>query len=351
MPQDLGFTVPFPSRSNPAAPASRAHNLAWARRHGLLRSPRAERRYLYSQVAEFAAHAYPDAGADDLDLAFDLMGWFFLFDDQFDIPDPRHLREATAACQEHLLVVAHPDTPVRATRPTARAFADCWHRMCQGTSPLWQARTAHAWMDYFTAQLTEIADRNDEGHLDYDTHLARRRRTIGITPSLCLSERIDRLRVPDIAWHSTHLNGLRRAAIDQVIGVNEIFSLEKEEEHAAPNLVHDLMRLHGHTRQEAVHHVRDMADERMRQFVELHDRTPHWCVAQGLAPDETRAVTRYTELVAVWVRGNYDWHRTARRYTTTSTGRGPRHLGALTTEDLSAPRERRRPSTTLRPRT
>jgi hypothetical protein len=51
----------------------------WCHRFGLLTTPGAEQRYLFSQVA---AHVYPDASPDGLDLGFGLMGWFFPFDDQ-----------------------------------------------------------------------------------------------------------------------------------------------------------------------------------------------------------------------------------------------------------------------------
>ncbi|GAA1961795.1 terpene synthase family protein [Kitasatospora viridis] len=341
MPQDVEFEVPFPSRTSPHAAAARARNLTWAHRYGLLGSAEAEQRYRFSQVAECGSYCYLDVAGDDLDLLFDVMGWFFLFDDQFETRCPQRIAKATAACQEHILVVSSPPgAPALATRPTAVAFADCWRRMCEGTTPRWRARTAHAWVDYFTGQLAEVADGLSRQELDFETHLARRRQTIGVFPSLCLAERTGHLDVPDLAWHSTHLKQMQQAAVDQVICVNEVFSLEKEEAHGSPNLIHDLMRQRGYDRVWAIHYMRDLADRRMQEFVALDQQLPQLCERLCLTETESRAVVRYSQLVGYWLRGNYDWHRATGRYRQVSTVQGGKeYLGALTTEDLSTPKD------------
>lgn len=75
MPRDMEFSVPFPVRVNPHLAAARECNLDWARNRGAVTGDEAAGRYLSSHVADLAAYFYPDIGAEDLHLTYDLMGW------------------------------------------------------------------------------------------------------------------------------------------------------------------------------------------------------------------------------------------------------------------------------------
>jgi hypothetical protein len=191
-------------------------------------------------------------------------------------------------------------------------------------------------VEYLTGQLNEVADRYADPGLGYQNHRRIRHRTIGVGPSLCLAERVARLDVPDLAWHSSHLEQMRLLAVDHVIAVNEVYSLEKEEAQNAPNLVRFLMREQALSRGAAIRRLHDEADERFRQYTELEHALPRLCKGLGLSEAEADTVRRYAGAISAWVRGNYEWHRAAGRYKTAAAEAHAAHVGALNTEDLSS---------------
>jgi len=349
MPDNIAFTIPFPPRVNPDRVAASQRNLRWARNHGLITGQQSEQRYLKSQVAEFGAYAYPDASGADLDLVYDVMGWFFLFDDQFAAVTEDRMAEATAACLDHIAVVcAIPRDTTTGHRPIVEAFADCWRRMCHQASPQWRARAAHNWLSYFTGQLAEIADGRSNAESSYTDQLRTRLKTIGVEPSLCLAERVGGHEVPAIAWYSSLLQRIRNAAVRNVIAVNEVFSLGKEEAHGEPNLALTLMHERSCTRTEAVEMLRDLADLNVQQLVDLQQRVPRLCQDLRLDQHSARAVAQHVQAICTWVRGNYDWHQACGRYQPVPSGRqgGGHEFVALNTEDLSSLRTPDRDPTT-----
>ncbi|MFI1864680.1 terpene synthase family protein [Streptomyces jumonjinensis] len=189
--QEIEFAVPIPSRVSPDLTRARARHLRWVRDAGLVGGGEARRRYEFSRVADIAAHGFPDATGEDLDLCFDLLGWMFLFDDQFDADDGREADAPTVCGQLTDLLRGEP--PEHGTPPPiVTAFADCWQRMGTGMSRAWLGRSVHDWVDYLAGRPTKIADRAHGATLDPAAHLRARRRTIGCRPVLALAERVER---------------------------------------------------------------------------------------------------------------------------------------------------------------
>ncbi|MFI5887899.1 pentalenene synthase [Streptomyces sp. NPDC051554] len=326
MPQDIEFMVPMESRVSPEMDRARTRHMAWVRVAGLVRSEEALGRYEFSRVADSAAYGFPEATGEDLDLCFDLLGWFFLFDDQFDAQDGR-TGDALAACQEltDLLRSGSPETAVSA--PVVAAFMDCWQRMSAGMSDEWRRRTVHDWVDYLAGWPTKIADRVHGVLLDPASHLRARRRTIGVRPLLALAERVGHFEVPPLAWCSSHLDGMRIAACDAIIAMNEIHSFEKDRAGGHPNLVLSLMGHRGHSQDEAVRQVRETVRLSVESFLELRSGLPHLSrVLGGGAPE----LDRYADAHAAWIRGYHDWGQAAPRYTARD------HPGDLGLENLVA---------------
>ena len=87
MPQDVDFHIPLPGRQSPDHARADAEQLAWPRSLGLIRSEAAAERHLRGGYADLASRFYPHATGADLDLGVDLMSWFFLFDDLFELSD------------------------------------------------------------------------------------------------------------------------------------------------------------------------------------------------------------------------------------------------------------------------
>ncbi|MFB7911527.1 pentalenene synthase [Kitasatospora sp. NPDC056076] len=328
MPQDVEFTVPLESRVSPDLPRARRHHLAWVRESGLLHGEDALRRYASSRVADSAAYGFPYAAGADLDLCFDLLGWLYLLDNHFDDhfdgrldgrlddgsgarPAAARTEDAVALCQDLVDHLRYGTRPGAGAAPAVAAFADCWQRMGQGMSQEWRRRTAHDWVDYLAGWPTKIADRVLGVLPDPAAHLRARRRTIGLRPLLALAERAGHYEVPLPAWCSSHLEGMRIAACDAIIAMNEVHALERDEAAGRPNLVLSLMRHQGRARPEALREVGGTARRSVETFLQLR---------AGLAQLErdlggrVPELARYADAHAAWIRGYHDWGRTAPCY-------------------------------------
>ncbi|MFE5301965.1 pentalenene synthase [Streptomyces sp. NPDC056632] len=341
MPLESVFEVPFQCIVNPQASEARPRNLEWTRRRGLIGGPGSEKRFLFSEVAEVAAYSYPDARGEDLDLAYDLMGWFFLFDDQFDVPVGQEPLSAIAACEALIAFLHQPSSPPPVSPPAAPivgAFADTWLRMSQGMSDAWCRRTVHAWVDYLTGNLTEAADRRGAFQPPSDVRLLLRRKTIGIRPSLALAERLGRYEVPPEAYHSSHLEAMRLITIDVVVLMNEVFSLPVDEARGDPNLVTCLMNEDGLSRQQAVQRLTDQASEALDAFSALEKASGLLCRRLALRPTGADAVVQYIDAMRAWMSGSLEWHKTCGRYSARAVEQAaPDKPGYLNTVELSRP--------------
>ncbi|GHD80084.1 hypothetical protein GCM10010336_63240 [Streptomyces goshikiensis] len=344
MPRQVDFTIPISSWTTPELAAARERNLRWARRMGLVSSDEAERRYLFSQVADIAAYSYPDAEGEDLDLAFDVNGWFFLFDDQFDVPRGQWPQAATV-CEE-LIDLLHrpPGTPPPVSSPLADAFADVWQRMAHGMSRRWQERTAHHWMEYLAANLTEAVDRRAGMVPDSEEWMRLRRKVIGVRPSIDVCERVGHFEVPAPLVYSTAMESAREIVTDVIILINEVYSLENDEARDAPNLVRCLMHEQGRTRPEAIDELRKRADAQIERLAYVRRQITPLGQRLGLPHPAQEAADRYIHAISAYMRGIYDWHRLAGRYTAqVAQLASPATTGYLNVENLATSADRPAP--------
>ncbi|MEU1259999.1 pentalenene synthase [Streptomyces chartreusis] len=315
MPQNVTIELPIPPRQNPGLAAARERNLEWMRRQELVMGDSAARRYVFSAVADLAAFSYPDVDGEDLDLAFDTMGWFFLFDDLFDVPERHEADEAVAVCKRLLVLVSRPSPQVADhDAPLVRAFADIWRRAKISMSEEWQLRAARNWADYLTGNLTEEIDRRTWVPQDFATRMRVGHRTLGLIPSLDLAERVGHFEIPQIIWHSSHLDSMRRASVHAVKLINEVMSLENDDARGDPNLVHSLMRERNCSRQEAIRLAVVLVQTAVSQLFEQVQRIPRFCSRLGLTSAESEMVQRYAVAMFTWIRGSYDWSRINGRY-------------------------------------
>ncbi|MER5820772.1 pentalenene synthase [Streptomyces mirabilis] len=332
----MTFDISISPWTSPELAAAQERNLQWARRMGLVDGAEAERRYLFSQVADVAAYSYPDAQGDDLDLAFDVNGWFFLFDDQFDVPAGEY-PPAVSVCEKLIdLLRLPPGTSPPSSSPLADAYVDVWRRMAEGMSRRWQERTARHWMDYLAANLTEAADRRAGIVPDSGEWMRLRRKVIGVRPSIDVCERVGHFEVPEPAVHSTAVESAREVVTDVIILINEVYSLENDEARDAPNLVLCLMRERHCTEQEAIDELRRRAAAQLGRLSHVRRRIPHLCRPLGLSGTAQVATDRYIDAISAYMRGIYDWHRLAGRYTPEVSGRAsPDTAGYLNVSNLA----------------
>jgi Terpene synthase family 2, C-terminal metal binding len=162
------------------------------------------------KLAEAAAFFYPDATPEGLDLAADLMGWYFPpFDDQFDGELGRDPRRAAEICA-HLIAILNlsEGAQLPASYPVTAGFANLWWRSCRGMSNDWRQRAAHHWKKYLTGQLGEVVNRCYGRILDAVSCLRQRIATTSMwfwSPLVPqpFQDRLAKLR--SLAWSSSRL--------------------------------------------------------------------------------------------------------------------------------------------------
>jgi hypothetical protein len=313
------LTVPFTPRLNPAAERSRQHTLRWLRRFRMLEDSSAVMEYDALRLERLMAYFYPDASPHDLDLAADLNGWFFVFDDQFDGELGRRPDEVTAVV-EAVVGTMYEDGPLPLSplTPLTAGFRDIWVRSIAGTPALWQHRFRTHWRAYLRAYRWEARNRTGAGLPPLQEFLRGRRESIGVQPCLDFLERCGGYALPGALHTGFPLAEMRRITADVVIFVNDIVSLDKELAVGDVNnsvivLRHDL----GCGLEEAVRRIAATSDSRVARFRHLAAGLPTALEASGVPSLVREQVMRYVSGMRNLMRGTLEWSLETTRYDTT----------------------------------
>ncbi|MFI7359015.1 terpene cyclase [Streptomyces avidinii] len=316
MPQDIDFDLPPASRVSPDLEGARRRNLEWVRRTGLVRGDRSLDWYASWDMPRLAALGYPHARGAALDLCADAMGFFFVFDDQFDGPLGRDPAQTARVCQQ-LIDIVHGAPAGPGADACSRAFADVWARSTRGAHPAWTARTAHEWEYYFASHPHEAIGRLRGAPADMETYLQVRRGIAATDLPLSLGERAADITVPAAAFHAPQLRIMRQAAIDVTFMCNDVYSLEKEEARGdMDNLVLVLQHTRSLSRDEAVTAARNEVDRRIGRFRELAGQLPALCARLELSDGDRAAVSSYIGVMTAWMSGYHAWQTETLRYRT-----------------------------------
>ncbi|MER5642020.1 terpene cyclase [Kitasatospora sp. NPDC002227] len=313
MSDDTYLELPFPHRRSQHHPLAAQHHREWLQRHRDLAAGTADLDYAHWEIAELAALSYPDCSPADLGLAADLLGFYFLFDDQFDGPLGRHPRRIARLCDKlgAILHGARPD----GTSPVERAFADLWRRSQQGMSARWRARTAYDWEWYFASHAAEAAGRNSGQLPDRQGYLMLRRGTAAMETVFDMVERLGRFEVPQAVLHHPLLRQMRQLAADIPSLTNDVRSFPLE----APrgdvcNLVLIAQRERACSVEEAGAVVLDEAQRMADRFFELKAELPDAYEWLELDPADRATAQRYADGLASWLAGYLHWERNTGRY-------------------------------------
>jgi len=319
VPQDVVFNIPFQERYNPDNAAAEQHNLGWLRQHKMLVDPAAVTMYTSWGMADLAARCWPDATVDDLGLSVDLKSFYFLFDDQFDGPHGTDPAQVAAVCQQ-LIDIVHHIPGVVPRSPVTTAFADLWARSCVGMSAHWIARTAYDWERYFASYSYEAINRRSHMIPTMDYYLAVRRGSAATESVIDMVERLNRIEVPPIAFHSAPLRLMRQVAADVPFFCNDVYSYEKE---AARGDVYNMIAVFCNERQYSVRaateEIQRLVARQVDQFCCLRDQVPQMVKDLALPEQQRRCVRRYVSGLEDWLRGHNDWMTRTIRYRTTGT--------------------------------
>ncbi|WP_329052947.1 hypothetical protein OG738_09595 [Amycolatopsis sp. NBC_01488] len=314
MPQDVRFDIPIPARCNPHEAEAEQHNLQWLLYHRMLADPDAVTLYRSWGMANLAARCWPDADVDDLGLTVDLKSFYFLFDDQFDGPQGEVPSNVAAVCRE-LIDIVHQAPGAASRYPVAKAFADLWARSRVGMSRSWVARTAHDWERYFASYSHEAVNRRSQVVPTMDDYLAIRRGSAATESVTDMVERLNRVEVPPVAFHSPQLRLMRQIAADVPFICNDVYSYEKETARGdVYNLVTVLCRQRRYSVSEAVDEIQAVVAEQIRRFLQLRGEVPYMLDEVGIVGTHRLHVLRYIEGLGDWLRGHNDWMSSTARY-------------------------------------
>ncbi|MGW4895941.1 terpene synthase family protein [Kitasatospora sp. NPDC004240] len=314
MSDERSLQIPFPHRRNLHGPYATTLHRDWLDRHPLIADPD-HPAYAHWEVVELAALGYPDAGPEELALAADLMGFYFLFDDQFDGPLGRRPAEVTPICGRLIEVLhgARPD-PSSAVQT---AFADLWERSARGMPARWQARAAYNWEWYLASHPAEAAGRISERPPDRNGYLVLRRGTAAMETIFDMVERLGRFEVPPGVFHHPVLRQLRQLAADIPSLSNDVRSFPLEAPRGdVNNLVMIVQRERGCSAEEACAVVLAEAQLMVDRCHELYAELPAVHRGLGLSRVERIVAQRYADGLLTWLAGYLRWERRTGRYRT-----------------------------------
>ncbi|MCB5168783.1 terpene cyclase [Streptomyces bambusae] len=305
--------LPFPERVSPDADRARRRSLGWMRDRALL-SERDLAAYDVLRLDQLAARAYPFATGASLDLMTDWMGWYFVFDDQFDSPlgrDPARVAEIAAATVEVMDGGPRSGPP----DPLKDAFRELWERSVVGMSPGWRQRHRASWTRFIGGYAGEAADRDAPGPPAPARYMAVRRATIGTDSCFDLVERLTGLEVPAEVRRSARLTRMADLSSEVVALTNDLASLGKElasgEFH---NIVPVLQSATGCTAEEAAAEAVRMVAVRVAEFRTLAAGIPELCHEYRLTDEDEEAVRTLVRCMEDWMRATRDWSLLTGRY-------------------------------------
>ncbi|GAB1817766.1 terpene synthase family protein [Herbidospora sp. RD11066] len=317
------FYRPWPPRLNPHVEEARAHNRAWAARHGLIDEGTWDAATADSiDLALFAAYCFPDATPARLDLLTDWYFWGFYFDDWF----LRHYKSsgdvagaAAWLAEVRAFMPADLARPVpEAADPVQATLAELWARTVPGTTEEWRRRfgdNTFAQMDDAFWELGNLAAGRVPNPIDY----LERRRGAGAGRWVAdLIELVNGTPLPDHVWASRPVQVMRDTFTDAQVLLNDVFSYQRETEHEGElnNFVLVLREFLGMTPQEAADATNDLLTSRLLQFestllTELPDLP--------LTPAERVAVLNVARSLQDANAGSHEWHLRSSRYMNEAT--------------------------------
>nr|BEK69726.1 hypothetical protein KPHV_69530 [Kitasatospora purpeofusca] len=312
MSDDTSLQIPFPYRRSAHGPYATELHRTWLTRHPLLADP-THPSYAHWEVVDLAALGYPDAGPDELALAADLMGFYFLFDDQFDGPLGRRPAEVAPIC-DRLVAVLHGARPDRDS-PVETAFADLWERSVQGMPARWQARAAYNWEYYLASHPAEAAGRISPRPPDRAGYQVLRRGTAAMETIFDMVERLGHFEVPPAVLHHPVLRQIRQLAADIPSLTNDVRSFPLEAPRGdVNNLVMIVQRERDCSAESACAVVMAEAQLMAERCRELYERLPDVYRELGLARVERIVAQRYADGLVTWLAGYLSWERRTGRY-------------------------------------
>jgi germacradienol/geosmin synthase len=324
------LSMPFKARLNRHIDHARRDVLDWSERVGLFQpvprtpTPAAKTPSVWTReslagidLAVCAAALDPDGTADELVAGTRWLSWGTYADDYFpQVFNPTGDMTAATAFVARLSSIMNGD-PVVPANPVESGLADLWPSIVSGLSPEGAARYRTAVESMLTSWLWELDNHRQRRVPDPVDYIEMRRRTFGSDLTMSLSRLAHERVLPPEVFATRPLQNLDNAAADYACFVNDLYSYQKEVEYEGE--VHNIVLVVEHflnvDRGTAVAIVRDLMDERMRQFEHIAStELPLVADHFNLGPEAREALRRYVVELQNWLAGVLKWHQDTDRY-------------------------------------
>ena len=308
------FHMPFRSAGcNPGIEETRKAAWEWAESQGLVLSPAARKKMIRTRPELWISLIFPTASQQHLDLFCQWLFWAFLVDDEFDDgPAGRDPRMCEAAI-DRLVTVLDGEAPGGAME---HALVGLRERTYRGRSERWIRqfrRDTVSWLWTYYAEAVERAAEQVPTREDFVRH---RRDSVAMQPFLDLHEITAGIDLPESARSLPAYIALRNAVTDHSGLCNDICSFEKEArlgyEHNAVRLI---QRERGLSLREAVDEAGAQLANVAERVVRAEQELVEQIAAAGIEGPVRDALERCVRDYRGLVRGDFDYHARAERYT------------------------------------
>ncbi|MEU0543143.1 terpene synthase family protein [Nocardia sp. NPDC005978] len=266
--------------------------LRWARRHGIDGGGHFEQTCCWS----CAAYALPDAPAQVVEIAAKLIGWMFVFDDEYgEGADPTAAIEIFDACER---VLRGGQAPI--DNPYLLALSDLREQCARLASDAWLDRFATSMTLFFHGCLFEMPYRQMALMPSPEAYWYLRTLSIGLFPPFDLL---------DLAWgeiEDTHLRRFREVRQTSAMLcaiVNDLYSVVKEDD-----------SLNAVTVLRAETNLTGALAEIVALYTKLLERQREQIATLAALPELSAGERRIARSLRGWVHGNYAWTKLCARY-------------------------------------
>ncbi|MBB6174397.1 hypothetical protein HNR23_004457 [Nocardiopsis mwathae] len=308
----IRVTIPYASRTSADVARSRLRHHAWVAQRGLWPDSRTEQAYRAADFPLFVARTHPWAEGDDLDLATDLVGWSWLWDDSLD-KQASPVWAADALDAYRSVLYDHP--PQTPDTPLLAAWRQLLARLEHRTTADWRRRHEAHWEATFKSFLQEA--HNNAGKIvpEFDTYVAMRRNAGGMDICLDWVEAVGRYELPLHVHAMPELISMRQAEQDVVAMTNDLFSAGKEWAVGnTDNIIPVLAQEKNCSWQDATRLAHECISMALRNFHDAENRFLSSRPYRELPRADRENSDHFIEAMKLWMRGSLDWHLTCPRY-------------------------------------
>ncbi|MFG3225239.1 germacradienol/geosmin synthase [Kitasatospora sp. NPDC048194] len=333
------FKLPFGLSLSPHLDGARDRVVDWAERVGLLSEHAgipgtgiwdAESMRDYD-LPLCAAGIFPDATADELDIASAWLAWGTWADDYYPVVfgRARDLAGAKAANARLPLFMPLDGTPTpEPANPLERGLADIWERTVGPMTVEARGKLRESIEVMTDSWIWELSNQIQNRIPDPVDYLEMRRATFGSDLTMSLSRLSHGKSVPEEVYRHGSMRALENSASDYACMINDLFSYQKEIEYEGElhNLVLVVQNFFACDYPSAVRIVDDLMHSRLEQFQHVaQNELPVLYEDFGLDATARELLGGYVRELENWLAGVLNWHEACRRYRPEDL---ERHFGA-----------------------